>query len=385
MIITTSDRIKHIKPYYFAGKMARIAELNKQGFDILNIGIGSPDLMPHKSIIDRLKESANNENSHGYQSYKGIENLRNAFSKCYERNFDINLDPLSEIQILMGSKEGIMHIAMSFLNNEDKVLVPDPGYPTYNSASLLAGADVIKYNLTEKNNWHPDFKELGKMDLSDVKIMWLNYPHMPTGAKATISLFEQAVEFAKKNKILLVNDNPYNFVLNDSPLSIFNIQGAKEVALELVSLSKTYNMAGWRIGALIGNSLYINEIIKFKSNMDSGMFKPIQEAGVIALNMDKDWNKYMNEIYKQRRNKVWEIMDMLKCTYDKNSTGMFVWGKTNIEDEEKLIEDILDKSRVFIAPGRIFGENGKGYLRISITNSIEKLNQALNRIKENFL
>ncbi len=380
MIIEPSNRVKKIKQYYFAGKMAEIAEMNKKGANVLNIGIGSPDLQPHFDVIDKIIESAKNPANHGYQSYHGIEGLRISFSNWYKKHFDVDIDPKNEIRILMGSKEGIMHIAMAFLDEGDKVLVPDPGYPTYSSASILAGAEVIKYDLQEKNNWLPDLDKLEEMDLSNVKIMWLNYPHMPTGANASYQLFERLIDFAKRNNILLVNDNPYNFILNDSLISILSIPGAKEVALELVSLSKSYNMAGWRIGAIAGEKKYLNEILKFKSNMDSGMFKPLQEAGIAALNLNGDWFRNINQIYEKRRLKVWEIMDFLGCEYSLKSTGMFVWGKTGMEDEEQFIEEILKKSRVFITPGRIFGENGKGYIRISLTNSMEKLEEVLKRI-----
>ncbi len=381
MIIKSSNRIKHIKPYYFASKMAQISEMNSIGMDVLNIGIGSPDLGPDKSIIAKLNEASGIKTNHGYQSYKGIEELRQSFSEWYLSHFNTRINANDEIQILAGSKEGIMHIAMSFLNTGDKVLIPDPGYPTYSAASRLAGAEIIKYNLKEENNWMPDFKSIERLDLKDVKIMWVNYPHMPTGAKGSIELFQELISFAKKHQILLVNDNPYNFILNNSPISIMNIKGAKEVAMELVSLSKTYNMAGWRIGALIGAKEYIDEVIKFKSNMDSGMFKPLQLAGAKALKLDKSWVDKLNDIYLKRREKVWEIMDLLNCTYDTQSSGMFVWGKVkNNKNDEELIENILQKARVFITPGRIFGENGKGYLRISLTNSIDKLQEAKNRI-----
>ena len=360
--------------------MAQIAEMNKNGLDVINIGIGNPDLEPHFDVVNTLVESAQKASNHGYQSYRGIDELRISFANWYKKYFAVNLDPDKEIQILMGSKEGIMHIAMAFLNQGDKALVPDPGYPTYSSASVLAGAEIIKYDLTEENNWLPDIDKLEKQDLKDVKIMWLNYPHMPTGAKAPVKLFEKLIDFAQKNKILLVNDNPYNFILNDDPISILNIPGAKELALELVSLSKSYNMAGWRIGAVAGKSEYLEEILKFKSNMDSGMFKPLQEAAVAALSLNGDWFENMNKTYELRRIKVWEIMDFLGCDYDVNSTGMFVWGKTGTNDEDGFIEEILQKFHVFITPGRIFGENGKGYIRISLANNMEKLDKALNRL-----
>ena len=381
MIIKSSDRIKNIKPYYFAGKMAEIAEMNKRGLNVLNIGVGSPDLMPGNNVVQTMVSSVQNPTNHGYQPYKGIEELRVSFSGWYKRYFDVQINPYEEIQILMGSKEGIMHIAMTYLDKGDKVLVPDPGYPAYASASMLAGAEVIKYDLNAENNWLPDFDTLSKQDLSAVKIMWLNYPHMPTGAPATLHLFEEAIDFAIKNNILLVNDNPYNFILNDNPVSILQAVDSKKVALELVSMSKSYNMAGWRIGAVLGDKEYIDEIIKFKSNMDSGMFKPVQLAAVAALNSEDEWFEKLNGLYKKRRYKVWEIMDHLNCRYSRESTGMFVWGKTQNSNEEEFIENILQKARVFITPGRIFGNNGKGYIRISLTNSIEKLETALERIK----
>ncbi len=384
MIIKPSNRIKHIKPYYFAKKMAEISEMNANGDDVLNIGIGSPDLKPDTKVINTLIEAVIVEENHGYQSYKGIEELRTGFSNWYKTNFSIDIKANQEIQILAGSKEGIMHIAMSFLDKGDKVLVPDPGYPTYTSASLLAGAEILKYDLTSENGWYPDFDSIEKLELSDVKIMWVNYPHMPTGAKGSKQLFDRLIAFAKKHRILLVNDNPYNFILNDTPLSILDVEGAKDVALELVSLSKTYNMAGWRIGALIGSEKYIDEVMKFKSNMDSGMFKPVQLAGTKALNLDEQWIEEINNLYRKRRTKVWEIMDILNCNYDKNSSGMFVWGRVESgKNEEEMVENILHKAKVFITPGRIFGENGKGYVRISLTNSISKLEEAKSRILKN--
>ena len=382
MIVQPSNRVAQATTYYFATKLAEIAQLNADGQDIINLGIGSPDLKPPAEVINQLKESAENETANKYQSYKGIPQLRSAFAQWYSKNFDVELDPNSEVLPLIGSKEGIMHIAMSFLQDGDEALVPDPGYPAYAMTTKLAGAKPIHYRLDEDNGWKPNFVDLEAMDLTKVKIMWLNYPNMPTGALADKSFFEELVAFANKHKILLVHDNPYAFILNDSPLSLLSIDGAKEVAIELNSLSKCYNMAGWRVGVMSGAKEYIDTVMRFKSNMDSGMYRPIQEAAVAALGMDQSWFEGINEIYKTRRKIVYKIMDAIKCVYDKNAVGLFVWGKIpkGWQDCGELVDMLLYERKVFITPGFIFGAGGDFYVRISLCANEEILNKALERI-----
>ncbi|TLX78429.1 aminotransferase class I/II-fold pyridoxal phosphate-dependent enzyme [Labilibacter sediminis] len=383
MSIQPANRISEVKEYYFSKKLREIDDMRKQGFDVINLGIGNPDRSPSELVLEELNLSAADKGSHGYQSYIGIPELRDAFSKWYNKYFKVELNPANEILPLMGSKEGIMHISMAFLNKGDQVLVPNPGYPTYSSVSNLVEAEMINYELKEELNWQPDFDELEKLDLSKVKLMWVNYPNMPTGANATIELFEKLVAFGKKHEILVCNDNPYSFILNDNPLSILSIKGAKDIAIELNSLSKSHNMAGWRIGMIAANPTFIQYILRVKSNMDSGMFKPLQLAAVKALGLDKDWYQEVNEEYIQRRELVWEIMDILGCQYDKKQSGMFIWAKipNEIESSIQLSDKILNKTHVFITPGSIFGKQGDRYIRISLCSKQEILKESINRIK----
>ncbi len=381
-MIKTARRMELVQEYYFSTKLKEIAEINARGLNVLNLGIGSPDLAPSTKTIDALNEAAQNPKNHAYQSYIGIPALRQAFAEWYLKYFKVVLNPANEILPLLGSKEGIMHIAMAYLEAGDEVLLPNPGYPTYRSASLLAGATLVDYNLSETNNWLPDLVELEKRDLSKVKLMWLNYPHMPTGAKATSAFFVELVAFAKKHNILLVNDNPYSFILNTDYLSILSVEGAKDISLELNSLSKAQNMAGWRVGILTGNSSLIANVLRFKSNMDSGMFLPIQLAAIEALKTDENWYTTLNDIYKIRQQKVFEIMDLLECTYDKNQTGMFVWAKIpeKWNNSYELSDAILYKANVFITPGGIFGSQGDQYLRISLCAEVGLFEEAIERI-----
>lgn len=382
MIIQPSKRVAEVTTYYFARKMAELKELNKAGQEIINLGIGSPDLIPPSAVINQLKESAQSDEANKYQSYRGIESLRIAFATWYKRYFDVALDHNDEVLPLIGSKEGIMHIAMSFLENGDEALVPNPGYPAYAMTTKLAGAKPLYYELKEEEGWLPNFEDLEKMDLTKVKIMWLNYPNMPTGAVADLSFFSELVAFAKRHEILLVHDNPYAFILNNSPLSLLAIQGAKEVAIELNSLSKCYNMAGWRVGVMCGAKEYIDTVMRFKSNMDSGMFKPIQESAVIALTMEEDWFDNINKMYRNRRELVYQIMDEIQCTYNKDAVGLFVWGKISSQwnNAAELVDKLLYENRVFITPGFVFGSAGDRYVRISLCAKEEILEMALERI-----
>lgn len=387
MIIKPSKRIGEVKAYYFATKLAQIAEMNKSGIPVVNLGIGSPDLLPPAEIIEALQTSAEEADANKYQSYKGIPELREAFAYHYKDQMSISIDPSSEILPLIGSKEGIMHISMSFLNEGDKVLVPNPGYPSYRVTAELAGAKPLFYDLTEESNWLPDFDKIEENDLSAVKIMWINYPNMPTGAGASRAFYKDLVSFAKRNEILICHDNPYNFILNDTPLSIFNIDGAKECALELYSLSKCFNMAGWRVGALIGAEEYIDVVMRFKSNMDSGMYKPVQKAAAKALHLGEDWFESLNVHYRSRREKARKIFDLLDCSYSDDSVGMFVWAKVPdyIADVESWIEEILIKARVFITPGFIFGTNGERYVRIALCSDESILQNAFDKIDQHFV
>lgn len=382
MIIQPSDRVAQATTYYFATKLAEIAKLNADGLDIINLGIGSPDLQPPKAVVDQLRESVLDVTANKYQSYRGIPQLRTAFSKWYDRHFGVTLDADEEVLPLIGSKEGVMHIAMSFLQKGDEALVPNPGYPAYAMTTKLAGAKPVYYGLNEENGWKPNFEHLEQMDLSRVKIMWLNYPNMPTGAKADLSFFQELVAFAKKYEILLVHDNPYAFILNDAPLSLLAVEGAKDVAIELNSLSKCYNMAGWRVGVLSGAKDYIDTVLRFKSNMDSGMYRPIQEAAVTALEMDDSWFESINVLYTKRRAIVYQIMDAIHCKYDTSSVGLFVWGKIpkSWQDSGELVDKLLSERKVFITPGFIFGSGGDRYVRISLCADEEVLLEALSRI-----
>ena len=384
MTIKTANRISLIQEYFFSKKLKEIEAMKSGGLDVINLGIGSPDLSPSREVIEKLIEQSQTKKSHSYQSYNGIKELRSAFSKWYMKHFSVELNPENEILPLMGSKEGIMHISMTYLEPGDEVLIPNPGYPAYKTTALLCGAVPVDYHLRKENNWMPDLEELSRMDLSKVKIMWLNYPHMPTGAIASKSMFKNLIEFADKNQILLVNDNPYSFILNENPLSILSVEGAKKVALELNSLSKSHNMAGWRVGMIAGQKDFLSEILKFKSNMDSGMFLPVQMAAVEALGLSKSWYEKLNVTYRKRRKKVFEILDLLGCEYQINQSGMFVWASVpdQFHDGFVLSEKLLNELQIFVTPGGIFGSNGDPFIRISLCNPLEVFDQTINRIKK---
>ncbi len=387
MFIKPAKRTESVQEYYFSRKLKEIASMNEarraSGQEpVINLGIGSPDGMPPTEAIEGLCEAARQHGNHAYQSYVGIPELRGAFADWYSRWYGVDLNPATEIQPLVGSKEGILLISLAFLDKGDKVLVPDPGYPTYSSASRLAEAEILTYDLKEENGWYPDFEELEKMDLSGVKIMWTNYPHMPTGAPASEPLYARLVEFGRQHNILICNDNPYSFILNDCPLSILAQPGAKECCLELNSLSKAHNMAGWRIGMVAGNSEIISQILKVKSQMDSGMFKPLQLAAVEALRQGPEWFAELNAEYARRRVLAGNIFDQLGVEYDRTSTGMFLWGKVGTSSGEALSDRILYDAGVFITPGFIFGKNGEDYVRISLCAAPETLKNAAERISK---
>ena len=384
MFIKTASRLASINEYYFSKKLKEIAALNAAGKNIISLGIGSPDLPPSVKTIAALVESAQKPTSHAYQSYVGIPALRDAFAGFYNRHYGVTLNPTTEILPLLGSKEGIMHVCMTYLEAGDQALIPNPGYPTYRAAVTLAGAECVNYDLAESNNWLPDFDALEKIDLSKVKLMFVNYPHMPTGAQATREAFADIVAFAKKHNLLIINDNPYSFILNEHPLSILSIDGAKNVALELNSLSKSHNMAGWRVGALVGRADYLSDVLRFKSNMDSGMFLPLQVAAVEALQTEAEWYADLNKIYAERQQKAFQLLDLLHCTYDKKQQGMFVWAKvppqymTGFELSDKVLYD----ANVFITPGGIFGSAGDAYVRVSLCAKIDVFEAAILRIEK---
>ncbi|MFT5713824.1 MAG: LL-diaminopimelate aminotransferase [Flavobacterium sp.] len=380
-MITTAKRLDTVEEYYFSSKLREVRQLQSEGKPIINMGIGSPDLNPSQSVLDAVQTAMQDETAHQYQSYQGLPELRKSMADFYDNNYNVALNPNTEILPLMGSKEGIMHISLAFLNHGDQVLIPNPGYPTYTSVTNLVGAVPVYYDLKEETNWEPDFEVLEKLDLTKVKIMWIGYPHMPTGARGSIALFEKLVAFAKKHQILLINDNPYSFVLNDNPMSLLQVEGAKDVALELNSLSKTFNMAGWRVGMVLGNAECINAVLKVKSNMDSGMFFGIQKGAIAALNSDKSWFDSMNEIYKKRRVLTEQLAEKLNCKVYKEGVGLFVWAKLpeGITSSEKFIDQILHEKHLFIAPGTIFGSNGEGYVRFALCVKEEKVQEAIDR------
>jgi len=384
MKVKPAQRTTTVREYYFSEKLRQIDEMRKAGCEIINLGIGSPDQPPSENTIKKLSEEAMKPSSHGYQSYNGIPPLRKGFAEWYKKYFNVELDPDSEILPLMGSKEGIMHISMAFLNPGDEVLIPDPGYPTYSSVTNLTGGRARYYDLVEDNGWYPDLIKLEQSDLGRVKIMWINYPHMPTGAKGSFQLFEKLVAFASKHELLLCNDNPYSFILNKDYLSLLTVDGAKEIALELNSLSKSHNMAGWRIGMVAGHSNYINTILKVKSNMDSGMFRALQTAAVEALGNPPSWYETVNSVYAKRKTVVEEIMNVLNCRFDKNQSGLFVWGRIpdTVTGCEQFVDEILEKAHIFITPGFIFGKNGNRYIRISLCADEMTLNNAKKRLIE---
>jgi LL-diaminopimelate aminotransferase len=381
-MVESAHRIKNVEEYYFSKKLAEVRSLDTPEWRVINLGIGSPDQMPSANSIDALITSAKNPANHGYQNYKGIPQLRNAIADFYKRTYVVDLNTESEILPLMGSKEGIMHIMMAFVNEGDEVLIPDPGYPTYSSVAKLVGAKTVTYQMKEVLDWGIDMEALRKRDLSKVKIMWVNFPHMPTGRIASRKELKELVDLARANNFLIVNDNPYSLILNDSPLSILSIEGADEVALELNSLSKSHNMAGWRIGWVAGNAQYIDAVLRVKSNMDSGMFLGLQHAAVEALQNGMEWFTQLNQIYQKRKDAACKILDELLCTYSKNQSGLFVWAKApeEVKDVEKWIDEILYGTHVFITPGFIFGETGQRHIRISLCATEEKLNEAQERI-----
>lgn len=379
-MIQTAKRLQSVQEYYFSRKLREVRQLIAEGKPVINMGIGSPDLAPDITVIESMQKAMFDDKAHEYQSYQGLPELRKGMADFYKSHFNVDLDFNTEILPLMGSKEGIMHISLAFLNEGDEVLIPNPGYPTYASVTELVQAKAVYYDLTAATNWQPDFEALEKTDLSKVKLMWVSYPHMPTGANGTLELFEKLIAFGKKHNILIVNDNPYSFVLNGNPLSIFQVEGSKDIALELNSLSKTYNMAGWRVGMVMGNPTLIDAVLKVKSNMDSGMFYGIQKGAIEALKLGNDWFEKQNEIYTKRRNLIFKLAEKLNCVFDRNSVGLFVWAKlpAGILSEE-FIDKVLIEKHIFITPGTIFGSNGEGYIRFSLCVTEEKIQQAIER------
>ena len=383
--IQPANRLSLVSEYYFSRKLKEVAQLNAEGKDIISLAIGSPDMPPSQQTIDKLCEVAHRPDAHGYQPTVGIPELRQAMSKFYKRWYDVDLDPASEIQPLIGSKEGILHVTLAFVNPGEEVLVPNPGYPTYTSLSKILGAKVVNYNLREDNGWQPDFDELEKKDLSRVKLMWTNYPNMPTGGNARRETYEKLVDFARRHHIVVVNDNPYSFILNDHPMSLLQVSGAKECCIEFNSMSKSHNMPGWRIGMCATNATFISWILKIKSNIDSGTFRGLQLAAAEAYANDDEWHHQANvETYGRRRKYAEKIMEILGCKYDHSQVGMFLWGKIpeKYKNAEELTERILHEARVFVTPGFIFGSNGERYIRISLCAKEEKLEEALERITQ---
>ncbi len=382
--VLPARRLDSVKEYYFSKKLKEIAQLNANGADIISLGIGGPDRPPHRDVIDTLCSEAAVPSNHSYQPYVGIPQLRQAFAAWYLRFYGVSLDANSEIQPLIGSKEGILHTTLAFVNPGDGVLVPNPGYPTYSSVSRLAEAEIFTYDLLESNNWQPDFDQLEAMPLDKIKLMWVNYPNMPTGAQASMELFQRLVDFGKRHGIVIVNDNPYSFILHEKPVSILSVPGAKDIAIEMNSMSKSHNMAGWRIGMLASNPQFIQWILKVKSNIDSGQFKPMMLAAVKALEAPDSWYEDVNATYSRRRKIAEKIMATLGCSFDPRQGGLFLWGKIadDMESAEAVSDMLLYDARVFITPGFIFGSNGNRYIRISLCATEEKMNEALERIIE---
>ena len=383
--IKPADRLSSVQEYYFSRKLKEVAELNAKGMDIISLAIGSPDMPPSEATVRRLCEVAHDPSAHGYQPTIGIPELREAMAYFYKKWYDVDLDPKSEIQPMIGSKEAILHVTLAFCNPEDEVLVPNPGYPTYTSLSKILGQKIVNYDLREDDGWQPDFEALEKMDLSRVRLMWTNYPNMPTGGNARRETYERLVQFAQRHGIVVVNDNPYSFIINDNPQSILQVPGAKDCCIEFNSMSKSHNMPGWRVGMVATNSTFISWILKIKSNIDSGTFRGIQMAAAEAYHNDEAWHRQNNYVnYKRRRVIAEQIMDVLHCKYDKDSVGMFLWGKIpeSYGSAEELTEKILHEARVFITPGFIFGSNGERYIRISLCAKDEKIAEALERIKD---
>lgn len=386
--IVPADRISNVQEYYFSVKLKEIAQMNSQGADVINLGIGSPDLPPAKEVTDTLAQEAADPKAHGYQPYVGTPQLRQAWAQWYSRWYGVELNPVNEVLPLMGSKEGIMHISMAFVNDGDAVLVPNPGYPTYSSVSKLVGAKIISYDLCAEKGWQPDFNALeqahknGKIDLDSVKLMWCNYPNMPTGANGSVELFERLVAFGKKYGIIICHDNPYSFILNDNPLSIMSVEGAKDICIELNSMSKSHNMPGWRIGTLVSNSQFVEWVLRVKSNMDSGMFRPMQLAAVKALEAPKEWYVQMNGVYAARKALAQAILEKVGAEVAPGQVGLFLWGKVQGKGVD-ICDKVLYNAKVFLTPGFIFGSNGDNYIRISLCANEETLQRALCRINEN--
>ena len=382
--ITPANRVGIVQEYYFSRKLKEVAEMNAAGKNVINLGVGSPDLPPSERTIETLCEHARQPNEHGYQPYVGIPELRKGFADWYKKWYDVDLDPKTEIQPLIGSKEGILHISLAFLNPGEGVLVPNPGYPTYSSVSKLVEANLISYELKEELGWQPDFDELEKMDLSNVKLMWTNYPNMPTGANASMELYEKLVAFGKKHGIIICNDNPYSFILNEYPSSILSVPGAKDICIEMNSMSKAHNMPGWRMAMLASNAQFVQWVLRVKSNIDSGQFKPMQYAAVEALSAPKEWYDNMNQVYRSRRNLAGQIMRTLGCEYDEKQVGMFLWGKipAGAKGSEAIADRVLYEANVFLTPGFIFGSQGERYIRISLCCKNETLEEALKRVKK---
>ena len=383
--IKPAERLSLVSEYYFSRKLKEVAQMNAEGKDIISLAIGSPDMPPSKQTIQTLCEVASRPDTHGYQPTMGTPELRKAMADFYKRWYGVELNPATEIQPLIGSKEGILHVTLAFVNPGEEVLVPNPGYPTYTSLSKILGAKVVNYDLMEDNGWQPDFEQLEKMDLSRVKLMWTNYPNMPTGGNARMETYERLVDFARKHNIVVVNDNPYSFILNDKPMSLLQVEGAKDCCIEFNSMSKSHNMPGWRVGMCVTNPTFISWILKIKSNIDSGTFRGIQLAAAAALSNDKEWHHEANiETYSRRRKYAEQIMDALGCKYDPNQVGMFLWGRIpdSYSNCEELTERVLHEARVFITPGFIFGSKGERYVRISLCAKEEKIQAALERIKK---
>ena len=381
--ITPANRVGSVQEYYFSKKLKEVAEMNAAGKNVISLGVGSPDLPPSERTIETLREHALHADEHGYQPYVGIPELREGFARWYKRWYDVDLDPKTEIQPLIGSKEGILHVSLAFLNPGDGVLIPNPGYPTYSSVSKLVEARLVPYELKEELGWQPDFDELERMDLSGVKLMWTNYPNMPTGANASVELYEKLVAFGRKHHIIICNDNPYSFILNDHPLSILSVPGAKEICIEMNSMSKAHNMPGWRMAMLASNAQFVRWVLKVKSNIDSGQFKPMQYAAVAALEAPKEWYDNMNRVYRGRRDLAGQIMRALGCEYDERQVGMFLWGRIpeSAKGSEEVADKVLYEANVFITPGFIFGSQGDRYIRVSLCCKNETLAEALKRIQ----
>ncbi len=381
-----ANRLGGVSEYYFSRKLKEVAQMNAQGMDVISLGVGSPDMPPSSETIETLCQAAKQPDGHGYQPYTGIPELRRAFARWYGRWYGITLDPETEIQPLIGSKEGILHVTLAFVNPGEQVLVPNPGYPTYTSLSRLLGAEVIPYDLKEADGWMPDWEQLERIDTKNIRLMWTNYPNMPTGAPATMELYQRLVDFARRKHLVIVNDNPYSFILNAHPLSILQVPGAKECCIELNSMSKSHNMPGWRIGMLTSNAQFVQWVLRVKSNIDSGMFRAMQLAAATALDAEDDWYAANNANYRRRRQLAEEIMSVLHCTFDPQQAGMFLWGRIpdSCRDVEELTERVLHRARVFLTPGFIFGTNGARYIRISLCCEDSRLREALERIRQSY-